>query len=162
MRGSVGVPWVPEAKGSLSRCRAGGTGQGAGGRGCIWSTGLRELELRGFQAAAGCSTVTEGVTPWKGGRPGPTAPSSANATFPGLSPGWSLGELFPEPPPAHPPALCIPRSFSSPFPPFLPQSHKRKFLLPSEHWQGPLSPTVRGRPASMPSWLVRRWQLLSV
>ena len=115
MRGSVGVPRVPEAKGSLSRCRAGGTGQGAGGRGFVWSTGLRELELRGFQAAAGCSTVTEGVTPRKGGRPGPTAPSSANATFPGLSPGWRLGELFPEASPRPPPSPLRPTFFFLPF-----------------------------------------------
>lgn len=128
MRGSVGVPRVPEAKGGLSRCRAGGTGQGAGGRGCIWSTGLWALELRGFPAAAGSSTFTEGITPWKSGRPGPTAPSSANATFPGLSPGWRLGELFPEASPRPPPSSVSHFLFPLLFFPFYPKVIRENFF----------------------------------
>ena len=77
---------------------------------------------------------------------------------PWLAPGGAVPRSLPPPTPQ----LCVPLSFSSPFLPFLPQGHKRKFLLPTECWQGPLSPAVRGHPASMPSWPGRWWQLLSV
>lgn len=75
--------------------------------------------------------------------------------FPGLASGWRLGSCS-QKPPLPTLQLSVSHFLSSPFLPFLPQGHKRKFLCRVNAGRaGPPSPAVTWAPASMPSWPVQ-------
>ena len=112
-------------------------GAPASGIGIKWFSSCRWVFH--FQRALLLGRVA-GLAPQHGPLQTPLSPARA------LADAWggAVPRSLPLPPPLTPPALSVPLSFSSPFLPFLPQGHKGKFPLPSERWQGPRSPAVRG------------------
>ena len=152
----MGVPQVPEAKAGPSQVQSWGPRAGSRREGLYLEHRPRELELSGFQAAAGCSTF-RGHRSLEGWQAWPHSTVLCKHHFPRpepwLTPGVGLSQKSPPTPAPHPPAVSVPLSFSSPFLPFLPQGHNRKFPLPSEGWQGPRSPAVRA-PSLHALWAV--------